>query len=247
MKRILYCLLLMVCHLTFASPLEKLRYTTEDYPPFNYTHDNKIVGISIDLLDAVWEKLGVKKQKIELMPWARAYHDLQRKQNNVLFAVAKTESRTPLFQWACPIVKTRYVLIGLKAHNIEITDISQISEYNIGTIRYDVGEQELMGLFDVKANIVSNVSMKPNLALMEKGRVQLIAYDEVAAPGMLEEFGYNSDLYEVVFPIADSVTCFAFNNKQDEQLVKQFQDELKKVVKTPVYSEIINKHFPKQF
>ncbi|XOV80460.1 MAG: substrate-binding periplasmic protein [Aestuariibacter sp.] len=226
-----------------APDLTELRYLTEDYPPFNYRHDDQIAGISIDLLRAIWQRTGVQRQKIELLPWARAYHELKLYPNTVLFAVAKTQDREPMFKWACPIVSTRYVLFAQKASNIQIAHASELNMFTIGTIRADVGEQALLGLMEEPINILSNVTMRPNLELMDKGRVHMIAYDELAAPQMLSEFGRDPEQFEIVFPIVSSVTCFAFNRKTDDAIVDLFQRQLSEITAAPEYQRLIRQHF----
>lgn len=242
--RVLFFLSLLTCSASVcAQSLEQLRYITEEYPPFNYKTESGVSGISVELLQEVWESAGISERPIELVPWARGYFDLQNNPDTVLFAVARTKQRERLFKWACPIVKTRYVLFGRKADKIKIVQKKQLKQYTIGTIRSDVGEQELLNMFTHPINILSNVSMQPNLELMEMGRVHLIAYDELAANGMLKEFGRNPDDYEVVFPITNSVTCFAFNYETDDAIVDLFQSHLTSIAESETYSKLVEKYF----
>jgi len=36
-----------------------LTYITEQFPPYNYQEDGKLQGISVDLLEMAWERMGV--------------------------------------------------------------------------------------------------------------------------------------------------------------------------------------------
>lgn len=223
--------------------LSSLRYLTEDYPPFNYRHGKQLEGISVDLLRSIWQRTGTPEQPVELLPWARAYHELKLYPDTVLFAVAKTMDREPQFKWACPIVATRYVLFAPKASEITIESTAQLNSYTIGTIRADVGEQALLSLIEERLNILSNVNMRPNLELMDKGRVHMIAYDEQAAAEMFTEFGRDPNDFEVVFPITTSQTCFAFNRNTKDEVVALFQQHLLAISNSREYDKLVAKHF----
>lgn len=238
---ILFCLLL-TCS-AFAADLSQIRYITEEYPPFNFRDGNQLDGMSLALLREIWRRTGTQRQPIELLPWARGYHELKLYPNTVLFAVARTQNREKQFKWACPIIKTRYVLFAQKSENIVITSPSELNLFTIGTIRADVGEQELLSLMEEPINILSNVTMRPNLDLMDKGRVHLIAYDELAAPKMFREFGRNPDDFETVYTIADSLTCFAFNLDTNDTVVETFQKQLTDITQEPLYQQLQTTYF----
>lgn len=158
--------------------LAGLYYMTEEYPPFTYLDDDdQVTGFSAELLARVWDELAIPPQKITLLPWARAYFDLINQDNRVLFGVARTLAREDKFHWACPIIKTRYMLFTNKPGKVEINSDQNLQHYRIGTIRFDIGEQLLLEKLDSQMNISSNVSLSANLEMMEKGRIDLFVYD----------------------------------------------------------------------
>jgi len=53
-----------------ASGPENLTYLTEDYPPSNYLENGVLKGVAVDVLKALWMKMGVKEQPIEVSNWA---------------------------------------------------------------------------------------------------------------------------------------------------------------------------------
>lgn len=229
-----------------AKPVDfsDLLYTTEEYPPFTYQVNNKVSGFSVDLLSLVWLQLGVKAQPITLLPWARAYHDALHQNDRVLFGVAKTVPREGQFQWACPIISTEYVLLTKRSKTFDNLQVKDLSAYQIGTIRSDVGEQILLGMLDNQMNISSNVSLKSNLELLDKGRIDLFVYDKDSASMMISQLGYDPADYRDVFHIADALTCFAFSRQVDPVLVEKFQQALKLVVASQAYGELQKKYLP---
>lgn len=229
-----------------ASPFEQLDYLTEEYPPLNYTENGKLTGLSVVLLEKIWRELKVKPQKVRVLPWARAYRNLEQQDNVVLFAIAQTKRRKDKFQWACPIETTETnALIALKSSRIKINSFDELARYAIGTVRFDIAEQLLMEQLSSTINIVSNVTMKPNLELMAKGRIQMIAYDLQAANNMIIQWGGNLNDYETVFVFPTAFTCFAFSHQVDPKLVAQFQQALTKIVSTEEYQQLMKQFYSK--
>ena len=94
-------LLLLLC-LTLpvsAEPPAPLSYLTEAYPPYNYSDDNILRGIAVDLLVSASQhtRQPVSRGEIRLQPWPRAYRTVLNKANTVLFSTTRTEEREKLF------------------------------------------------------------------------------------------------------------------------------------------------------
>lgn len=236
------------CAFTLAcmgSSLENLHYITEEYLPYNYTEQGKLTGISVEMIRKIWDELGVKHQKIDVLPWARAYYEIEHMDNRVVFAMAQKKARLAKFQWACPIV-TGHInsLIALKSSKITINTVADLREYVIGSIRNDSSEEDLLALTGYSRNISKNVSVSANLALLNKDRVQLIAYEKEAAFKMIAELGYDVNLYEAVYDLTTAQTCYAFSLSVNPQLVFEFQQALNKFIKTAEYKALEQHFFP---
>ena len=66
-------------------------------------------GISVDLLEAVTERMGqtVSRKEVRVEPWADGYRAALEGNGTVLFSTARTPERENLFKWAGPIVTHR--------------------------------------------------------------------------------------------------------------------------------------------
>lgn len=243
----LLCSLLHCGAMAHQSAFLSLHLATEDYAPMNYFEDGTFKGISIDLLKLIWKREGITEPpEVILYPWARAYYDTQQRTNAVLFAVARIPSRESLFQWVCPIVSTEYILLAKKTSQIAIRSAADLELYTIGTVRTDVSEQALLSILSEPFNILSNTSMRPNLDLMDKGRVHLIAYDKLGARQMLLNAGRNPEDFASVFNIADSQTCFAFNKDTNSNIVTRFREHLNAIVASGEHQRILDKYYGAQ-
>jgi len=242
MRRLLTVVIFLFSIELSAVSLEELTYTTEEFPPLNYTEQGEVKGLAVDLLRQVWKKLGTPEKEIYVMPWARAYYDLQHQDNLVLFSTSKTNERTPLFQWACPIFNAKYALYALKSQNIKINYASELDNYQIGTIRFDAAEQLLMNEYNVKLNIVSNVSKAASLKMLYKNRIQLFAFHTAGANQLFLTHGFDPNDFEIAYSLMEYQTCFAFSRNIDPQLVKTFQNTLNNVINSETYAQLLKKY-----
>jgi len=126
--------------------IDNFQLMTENYPPFNYESNGMLKGISIDLIEKMLKKMGSGKTRkdIRLMPWARAYQYTQLNEKTCLFSMVRTKQREPLFKWVGPIAPMRIVLIAKKSKEIKIRSIDDLSEYRVGAVRHDIGQQLLI-------------------------------------------------------------------------------------------------------
>ena len=51
--------------------IEQITFYTEIYPPANFLINNKLSGISVDTVKAMWKHLNINEPEIQLVPWTR--------------------------------------------------------------------------------------------------------------------------------------------------------------------------------
>lgn len=125
--------------------LADLSYLTEQYKPYNYQDGSEPpAGLAVELLHRIWRQTGTAEQPIQVLPWPRAYNQLNVQPDTVLFSTARTKEREPLFKWACPIARSPIVLIALKESRIRLSSLQDASRYRIAAILDDVGHQLLL-------------------------------------------------------------------------------------------------------
>ena len=79
---------------------------TEELPPFAYHKEGKIEGLSVEIVNAILENLEIKNT-ITIFPWARAYHEILKNPNHVLFSMSRNNEREYSFQWVGPIIEDK--------------------------------------------------------------------------------------------------------------------------------------------
>ena len=200
-----------------------LKYITEIYPPFNFEENGKLKGIAVDFLKEIWIEMGTDEQKIEVLPWARAYKMAQMKKNTVLFSTTRSPARESLFKWAGPIKSNPIGFVARKDSNIKVGSIVDLSKYRLGTVRDDFCESVLQEKgFDIKTlDRVSKLST--NLKKLKNKRIDLVVNSVEGTFLALKKEGYNPDNYVTVGILSDVPLSYAFHKDVPQGLVDKFQ------------------------
>lgn len=245
------CFLLTIIGLSFqnvfAQSVNDVIIITENYPPFNFKDGNKLQGISVDLMDKMLKEMGAKQTRnnIQLFPWARGYTSLQTDENICLFSTTRTEEREKKFKWVGPITNTTISLIAKKDKEINIKSSSDFKNYKIGVVIDDIGEQLL-----IKSGISKNSldraggidALENSIKKLKNGRVDLIAYEQNVAMWTINKINLNSANYKAVHVLKDGEVYYAFSQKTDDFIIKEFQKALESVKETNDFQSILDKY-----
>lgn len=226
--------------LLLGSPLalkadEPLSFITEAYPPYNFSDDNILRGIAVDLLVIASQDTAqpVQRGQIRLMPWARGYRTVLSTPNTVLFATTRTTERERLFKWAGPIAAIRVVLLARKADKIRIQSAADLQRYRIGVIHEDIGEQSLLALGVAKQQLQISANADALSRQLHAGRIDLWAYEENVARWFLRNANLDQDDFESVYLLQQGELWYAFNPQVSDEKIQQLQKALDKLRNTP--------------
>ncbi|MCL9781334.1 transporter substrate-binding domain-containing protein [Vibrio sp. S4M6] len=237
-------------HADHSTSLDRLTYVTEEYPPYNYTFDNELTGIAVDLLLRASEISGdvIPLSGISVLPWSEGYRAALVGDDTVVFSTTRTKLREHLFQWVGPISKTRIVVLAHRESGISINSVQDLMNHSIGVIRDDVGEQLLLELGVPRESMQERSGAQALARSLKKKRIDLWAYEENVARWWFDKSGYNQKDFEVVYLLKESELYYAFNKNIDLVLINKLQRALN-IIKENVdqnglteYQTIINKY-----
>lgn len=227
-----------------ATPVSKVRFMTEDYPPFNYAVDGKLRGISADIMVELFKRTGSDQRRsdIELLPWARGYNLTLRKKNCALFSTTRTEERERLFKWVGPFAKTEVGLTARKDRKLSVTSPSDLSGLRIGVVKDDIGQQLLKAakVPDVRLDVV--LSNDLNYKKFIAGRIDAIAYETAATKFGLKSFGEKLNDYEMVYQLKQGDLYLALNPQTPDAAVAELQSAFDLMVKDGTYKWILSRY-----
>jgi polar amino acid transport system substrate-binding protein len=196
-----------------------LIYYTEQLPPYNYQENETLRGISIDLLEAITEKMGkkVSRDDVLLIPWTDGYQKVLSQNNTVLFTTVRLPQREQSFKWAGPIYAYTNVLFARPDKGITIEKPEDLKDYRIGVIVDDVAIQQLIDA-DVNKNQLVQETNASVLVDKLNGEIDLWAYPEAAGRDFTERGNRKPILVQGSFYITGhggllcfQQECFGFN------------------------------------
>jgi len=235
-KLILLVSIILFSSVSVAQTLEDIKWYTEEYPPYNFVEDGNLKGIAVDLLLAVWKKIGLNKTKkdIKVVPWARGVKMIKTKPGTCLFSTTLTSERKDVLGWKfvypIPLLNEdpENHIIARKSKHISFDSIENLIKYNgkYGVVRGDLGEVLLLeagvnsSKIDKAANSISLVKK------LDKGRYDLISYSFATAATKMKQEGIDISKYEIIFSFPPKPMGYAFYHNTDAALLKKMQDAL---------------------
>jgi polar amino acid transport system substrate-binding protein len=235
------------------TPLPKdLTYITHQFPPFNFQNDGRLQGTSVDLLEMVWERMGVNMNRsvIEFLPWTEGYKRTLNERNTVLFATARLPEREQQFKWAGPIGSDTKVLLTKKDKNITIAGPGDLKNYRIGVIMDDSAIQLLLNNGARKEDLVVGKSSKPIIEMLQNDSIDAWAYSETAGRWLIQDSGANASDYRAAYVLGKIEAYYAFNKETPDSIVQSFQHALDYIKSTKdqdgvsVYERILSRYSP---
>ncbi len=142
MKRWIIALGIGCVFLTFASCLkeesnpEDLRIICEEFRPYSYFENNQLVGISVEIVNDILDKAGMKDASIEMTTnWDHAYEQAVTSDDVVLFTTVLTAGRKEQLQWVGPVMVTATGFTGLKTNPSKILSVADAKQLaSIGVV-----------------------------------------------------------------------------------------------------------------
>lgn len=244
MKKLLFIIIASVSLVSSATgqPLDKVKWMTEEYAPYNFTEKGVHKGISVDVLIEIWKKTGLNKTEkdIAMLPWARGYKLAQEQKDTCLFSMTITEERKNLFKFVGPICSSDTSIIANKSKGLKINSTEDLKKLKIGTVREDVGEQLL-----VSAGLDINTLDRTNSAdllvkKLDKGRMDAAAYGMQTVKYNMKTAGIDSSQYEEIYALKKGEMAFAFHKDTDPAIIDVFQKALDELKKDGTIDKIVN-------
>lgn len=214
-----------------AANLNDLVILTENYPPYNFVEGEQLKGLSVDIVIETMKLIdpNFDRKDIHVVPWARAYDQLQNSKNTIVFSVAHSNDRDNDFKWVGPIGHLTIGVIAQKRDKVVIKEPADFEKYRIGVVREDIGHQLMRQLIPEKDLDIVN-SSDSNLRKLKERRIDLFIYDINVAWDVLRRLGMDPEKYEVVYVLEKMPLCMALNRNAAPSLVEELQRALDMVL-----------------
>ncbi len=224
----IFCLLFSL----ISRPALSQTIYTENFPPYNYQVDGKLLGLSSQIIQQMSRELGVQPV-ISFLPWTRAYKYAKERENSGIFSIVRIPTREDDFQWVGPI---ETVNIGIytseKNHTQYFGDnahrLNQAKKVpSIGVQRGGAAERILTSMEFLNLDY-SETTRKAILRLINN-RYELLALDDNYLKFILEAENVPIDRVRRIADVGKFDLYLAFSNSTPKNVVSKWQLALDKI------------------
>ena len=243
-KFIVSVILVLIC-IFVSVPVfgQAIQVVTEEYPPYNYSENDKILGFCTDVVREVLKRSDID-HAIHSYPWSKSYKIAQSQPNVLIYSIARNVAREPLFKWVDVIARTEVYFYKLKSRrNIKIKKFDDVKKYKIGAVRDDFRAQWLM-----KQGIKDQLNLVPddiqNMRNLFARKIDIFPVGEFVAYHIAHQEGRAfNDLEKTMYVKDMSADLYmAFSNQTPDVFVEKCKKALFEIRKDGTYEKIKSKY-----
>ena len=227
MKKVFFIIATIIFFGGQSSLCEELTILTENLPPLNYMDNGILVGPSVEIVQAIQNKIG-SKEPIQVYPWSRAYKMAEKEKNVILFGMTYTKVRHDKFKWVGPLAIKRDILVAKQDSGITIDRLEDAKKVkSIGTLLDDTRGRLLASHGFTNLEPVSDEQL--NAKKLALGRIDLWAYKIPGLRTVCDLAGVDHKQFKEVYHLREIELMIAFSKMTSDAIVKKWQkafDEL---------------------
>jgi polar amino acid transport system substrate-binding protein len=227
--------------------LAKIKWQTEDYPPYNYQNKlGDLVGVFPDILALTYTRLGIniKLNEIPVIPWARLIKNVAYYPDYAAFSMVTTAERRKSYKLVPLPFMTKISVMALNSRfkNLNKMTKEELNKLVIAVVRGDIG-QLLLKKNAISAQQVETTSALSMLKMLQHQRVNAIAYSEVVAHFQFQTLDFNEGKVVSIFSLnKGSLINFAFHKETPTCVTSLFEKTIATLDKEGKLTPIWQKH-----
>lgn len=214
----------------FPTDIRHLRFITEPSAVIIYDKNSeKLQGIVGERIQLLIKKIGIVN-KVEILPWSRAYYEAVKHKNVAIFPIAKTKERENQLKFCCVIYKSRQFFFKLKSRkDIRIQKITDAKKFSIGVVRDDYRFDALVKIGF--SNFEVATTMDTNFKKFIGNREDVILLSEISMKKYLLQNNMTiNDVEKLIeFKDVDSNNYIAFNKEIEDSIIETVKNALKEI------------------
>jgi polar amino acid transport system substrate-binding protein len=220
---LLGALLLLIGYSSLALAA-KLQLYTEEYRPLSYFDDGKLTGMAVEVVEQLIQRTGASAS-IQVVPWTRGYHQVQREANTGLFSIVRTARRESLFQWVGPIALGHTSFYARRGARLNVRSLKDVERFSTVAVPKQWYSYEYLSDKGLK-NLYAVPTPQHMTKMFKHGRIELLVASSLALDDMLAEQGMSARDVELQFTLMGTNSYIAFSKNTDPALVQRWQQAL---------------------
>ncbi len=245
MKRF-FLITFMFCIAIGSVNAQDITAVTEEWPPYNYTENNKVMGVVTEIVKATLNSTGMR-WKIEVLPWARAYKTASVQENVLIYTIFRLPNRENLFKWIkIDGLSTHMYLFSPKFRSdIVIHSLEDAKKYKIGVTREtsthhfltSKGFQEQVNLFPVTSEIQNAFKADPGRRTLD-----LTTGDRLSLARWLKIYNFPPDYWKEELLLFKQDFYMAVGKKTSDAVVDRIRAGFEKIKADGTLEKIVEKY-----
>jgi polar amino acid transport system substrate-binding protein len=220
------------CSLFIYAQTPPLKVVTELSPPEQTLINGEVAGVATDKVKVILQKANLRAN-IEIYPWARAYNKAVSEPNTLIYSIAKTEKREPLFYWLMPVTHYKLGWVSLRQRtDIDINKSEDAKQYRIVVQRDDIAHLWLLNNGFIEGqHFITCSDIDCSWQLLINKNVDLLIETPDFIEDMLQHFHLPIDSAKYISSIPDLeiIGYLAANKHIDPKIL----EKLKQAIDTP--------------
>jgi len=167
---------------------------TEDSPPLNMLVNGRIIGSSVEKVVHIFALAGLE-QRLELLPWARAYQYALDKPEACVFSTTRTPEREALFKWIGPLTRSAWMLYARKEDAAPLQTLEQARGELIAGYHLDAVAEHLSARgysVDYSSNELAGARK------LLSGRVKYWASSQYSSAALIQQYQWQDKVVPVL-------------------------------------------------
>ena len=213
-----------------------------NYSPLTYADRlGEATGFVSDIVKVIRSRMG-NHEEIMVLDWDLIYRSALLNPNVVIFSMAKTEERTPLFNWVGPVVQNNAYLYKNAASNMAVPSVEYAKQVkSIATTSSWWMEQLLIDMgFD---NLISYPSPIQCVKKLMERKVDLTVLTDLTVKDIVTEAGYSLNQIEPVFHLATRDVYVAISKGSSQVFINEFRETFNKIMEDGTYTQLYREYF----
>lgn len=236
--------LLFLAFFSLITKASTLQVVTTEFPPFQYTSNDKVKGVATEIVEAVIENAGYNAN-IKSYPWARALKLGMKEREVLIYSIVRSPEREKKFKWIGVIAPYKVHFWKLKARkDIKVNSIEVAKHYRCGATTGDIKTDQLLKLgFVSGVNLDIVASDQQNVRRLFAGKIDLMTHDDLSFRHSVETEKLDFSLVEKMIYLEGSSRemQLAASLGTPDHVVEKLRASLIVFKKTDKYFEIKNR------
>ena len=241
---VLGCLSCLTPFFAGAAELPPIRVVTSEFPPYNFTYNGNLIGVSVDVVRALLAEAGMGNAPIESIPWARAYQMAKTGPNVLIFSITRTPERESLFKWVGTIAPVDYSFFAHKKSGLKLARAEDARQLRVATTNGDVVDQLFNRLdFPFVQSVGGQGAYEQNIRKLLAGRVDVWGVATLPAIHFLRSADRQGEVVRIgaIRELESEGMYVAFGSMTDDAVVSRFRSALERVKQRGVHRQALQR------